>query len=181
MQTNSSSRTLRQHVSVSALIEANDQRLSHAERRRTQVPGGADEDREQVVLGRLVLLQVVADDLLALRRNDLINVLRDAERILAGNGVLLGIDGLSGLDFVLRKKLLRAAAGDSPVAVVHPVDLGHGYLGQPQKIEVRRQNTEVRRKVGLSSQAAVSFCLLSPVFYPFVALCLWKNTSPPYG
>lgn len=68
----------------------------------------------------MILLHVQALDGLALRGDDLVGLTGEAEGFVAADGVFLSVDAGSDFDVILRKKLLRASAGDSTLAVIGP-------------------------------------------------------------
>src|SRR5262245_17414384 len=113
---------------VGVLVEADDQLASLAERRRAQVAGRTQQEREQLGARGLLALEVEVHDLLALGDVELVHVLQGAEGGVALDRGFLGVSLRGHGDLVLRKEPLRFGAGRSALAVVAPVDGAHGAL-----------------------------------------------------
>ena len=73
----------------------------------------------------MIFGHVDADDLFAFCRNDSVGAGGQFQGFVAVQGCLFGVDGFSGRDVGVRKKLLRFFAGLSAFAVVHPIDFAH--------------------------------------------------------
>src|SRR2546422_5433386 len=94
-------------------------------RRRPEPAGRPEQKLEQLGLRRPGHGEAHADGLLAPGDPDLVDVLRHAERGLAGDRRLPRVHLLDDADLPLRKKLLRAGAGSSALAVIAPIHPGH--------------------------------------------------------
>src|SRR2546425_1585666 len=118
-------RPLRYDFRVRLRVEPDEQRPTDPKRRRPEPAGRPEQKLEQLGLRRPGHGEVHADGLLAPGDPDLVDVLRHAERGLAGDRRLPRVHLLDDADLPLRKKLLRAGAGSSALAVIAPIHPGH--------------------------------------------------------
>lgn len=87
---------------------------------------GAQEELQQLALGRPALPQVYVSDPLAPRHVDLVHLGEHGERRLAFDRLLLRVNLRRRADLPLGKEPLRLRAGLSAVPVIAPLDGGHG-------------------------------------------------------
>ena len=114
-------------VGVGSFVEPNQQGPALPDRRRPEVAGRPDEEGLELRPARPGCLEVEVGHLLAAGDDiELIDALEDLEGILAGDGVLLGVDGRRDGGLLLRKEPLRSLAGNSAGAEVGPVEVCHG-------------------------------------------------------
>jgi hypothetical protein len=118
-------RRLAEHLSVGRFLETHEQGAPVSESGRSQVARRPDEELQQLAPGRPAGSQVDVDHALAFGDVDLVHIAEDAQRVLALDGLLLGVDLSLGDDLALRKEPLRLGAGLSAVPVIAPVHPGH--------------------------------------------------------
>src|SRR5512132_270384 len=123
-RTPSASVTALEELGVRALVEADEERLSPAQRGRAQLPARAEQEaRELVVVGRA--LHVDAHDLRAFDDDEHLGLPGQRERLVALEASLLRVGLLADDDALLREKLLRFAARGAVGAVIIPVRPAH--------------------------------------------------------
>src|SRR5207247_2387355 len=118
-------RPLLQGFRVRLRVEPDEQRPANPERRRPEGASGPQQEREQLRPGWPGRLEIHVDSRLASGDPDLVDVPRHGQRGLAGDRRLPCVHLLHDADLLLRKKLLRAGAGASALAVIAPVHPGH--------------------------------------------------------
>ena len=79
--------------------------------------------QKSLIVGRR-FLHVEADYLLALGHDDLVRCLGKGQRLFLAAPLLAGTDFIADLQRVLLKEPLSPLAARSPLAVIHPVNLG---------------------------------------------------------
>src|SRR4030095_2752200 len=117
-----------EQILVRGFVEADDQGPLFPERRRAQIAGRPEQQRQQLGARGVLAAESGVDDALALGDIELVHVLQHAERGVTLDGGLLGICLGADSDLVLGKEPLRFGAGHSAVPVVTPVDGAHAGL-----------------------------------------------------
>ena len=110
-----------QDLVVCPRVEPDQQLLPLADGRSAQVARRAKQHGEQVVAAGLLFGKVQMDHFLALGGNDFGDVLEEFEHFSRAQAFFARVYQRFGGDALLRKKLLRFAARDSPRAVIVPV------------------------------------------------------------
>jgi hypothetical protein len=118
-------RRLAEYLPVGCLLESHEQGTPLSESGRSQVARRSEQEVQQVAPGRPAGSQVDMDHALAFGDVDLVHIAEDAQRMLALDGLLLGVDLSLGDDLSLRKEPLRLGAGLSAFAVIAPVHRCH--------------------------------------------------------
>jgi hypothetical protein len=110
---------------VEVSVEADEEEVSAADRRRTQLSGRSEENAEQLLVARV---SAELGDPLALGDPDAGGLAGDLQGPFTVEADLVGDGGLGDRRTVVRKKLLRSLAGRSTLAVVVPVDGLHACV-----------------------------------------------------
>ena len=109
------------------LVESHEQGASLPQRWRPQITRGAQQELQQLALGRPALPQVHVNDPLALRHVDLVHLGEHGERRFALDRLLLRVHLRGRADLPLGKEPLRLRAGLSAVPVIAPLHGSHGH------------------------------------------------------
>src|SRR5262249_35218881 len=110
------------YLTISFLVEANQQRVTQPNRRRLEVARWPKQQPGQLVVRRGRLLHVDGDHLLAAADDDSLHRLRERKRLLAALLHLRGVGLLANVPFALLKEPLSLLAAGSALAMIHPVN-----------------------------------------------------------
>jgi hypothetical protein len=110
---------------VGGLVEADHKRAPLPRGGSAQVPGGSEQEAEQLTPPRPLRPEVDVYDLLPPDRVEIVDAVQQRERLVAPNGRLPRVDPRGYLCLLARKEPLRPGTGLSALAVIAPVDARH--------------------------------------------------------
>jgi hypothetical protein len=115
-------RSLQQARLEQCPVVPDEERRSCLDGRRPQLSRTAEEHSEQLFLVGPIARQIEVKDFTSLGHTEMLDAVQDVQRRLTEDGLFRRVLDGTGLDSVLRKKLLRALTTLSSRAVVPPVD-----------------------------------------------------------
>lgn len=110
---------------VHFLVEPDDKFLPDPKSRRPKVAGWSKRDGKHVVQRRRIFLDVEFNNFFAPCREKMRTAFNQPGGLITPVSLFFGINKCRGLNFLLRKKLLRFCAALSSLAMIVPVNFGH--------------------------------------------------------
>ena len=110
------------------LIKSNEQLLAFSDRGSTEVSRRSEQDLRQIIITRVILLQINHRDFLTAGGPDLIHTTSQFDRAFSANLLLPRIHLLTNVYILLLQQLLGFFAALSAVAVIVPIHLRHRSL-----------------------------------------------------
>ena len=125
---------LSQRLGVVLFVESDQHGFADLHRRGSEVAGWSQHQSDQFVIIRSIFFQIDLGDLFTFGDQHLVHTLQQGERIISADAFFFRVNLLLGINVVGGKKLLRAIARRSSLAVIAPVNsLCHDrYCGESQ-------------------------------------------------